>query len=67
MCDVAEVLGSAIALNLLFHLPLVWGVALTSLDVLIVLALQHKGFRIIEAFVITLIATMMIIFGFELV
>ncbi len=66
-CDVAEVLGSAIALNLLFHLPLVWGVALTALDVLIVLALQHKGFRLIEAFVITLIATMMIIFGLEIV
>jgi manganese transport protein len=65
-CDVAEVLGSAIALNLLFHLPLVWGVALTALDVLIVLALQHKGFRLIEAFVITLIVTMMIIFGFEI-
>ena len=65
-CDVAEVLGSAIALNLLFKLPLVWGVALTALDVLIVLALQHKGFRLIEAFVITLIATMMIIFGIEI-
>ena len=66
-CDVAEVLGSAIALNLLFHLPLVWGVALTALDVLIVLALQHKGFRLIEIFVITLIATMMIIFGLEII
>jgi manganese transport protein len=65
-CDVAEVLGAAIALNLLFHLPLVWGVALTALDVLIVLALQHKGFRLIEAFVITLILTMMVIFGFEI-
>jgi manganese transport protein len=65
-CDVAEVLGAAIALNLLFHLPLVWGVALTALDVLIVLALQHKGFRLVEAFVITLIATMMIIFGLEI-
>jgi manganese transport protein len=66
-CDVAEVLGAAIALNLLFHLPLVWGVALTGLDVLIVLALQHKGFRMIEAFVVTLIITMMVIFGFEIV
>lgn len=65
-CDVAEVLGAAIALNLLFHLPLVWGVALTALDVLIVLALQHKGFRIIEVFVITLILTMMVIFGLEI-
>lgn len=65
-CDVAEVLGAAIALNLLFHIPLVWGVSLTALDVLIVLALQHKGFRLIEAFVITLIATMMVIFGLEI-
>ncbi len=65
-CDIAEVLGAAIALNLLFHLPLVWGVALTALDVLIVLALQHKGFRIIEMFVITLILTMMVIFGLEI-
>ncbi len=65
-CDVAEVLGAAIALNLLFGIPLVWGVALTALDVLIVLALQHKGFRLIEAFVITLILTMMVIFGLEI-
>jgi manganese transport protein len=65
-CDVAEVLGAAIALNLLFHIPLVWGVALTALDVLIVLALQHKGFRLVEAFVITLIGTMMVIFGLEI-
>lgn len=65
-CDVAEVLGAAIALNLLFHIPLVWGVGLTALDVLIVLALQHKGFRLIEAFVILLILTMMVIFGLEI-
>jgi len=65
-CDIAEVLGAAIALNLLFGLPLVWGVALTALDVLIVLALQHKGFRMIEIFIITLIATITIIFGLEI-
>lgn len=65
-CDVAEVLGAAIALNLLFHIPLVLGVALTTSDVLLVLMLQSKGFRIIEAFVIALIATMMVIFGIEL-
>ena len=65
-CDIAEVLGAAIALNLLFHLPMVWGVALTAGDVLVVLALQHKGFRLIEAFVITLILTMMVIFGLEI-
>ncbi|MFI5384655.1 MAG: Nramp family divalent metal transporter [Fimbriimonadales bacterium] len=66
-CDIAEVLGAAIALNLLFHLPLVVGVVITALDVLLVLALQHKGFRWIESLVITLIATMMVIFAIELV
>ena len=54
-CDLAEVLGAAIALNLLFGLPLIWGVCLTALDVLIVLYLQHKGFRYVEALVVTLI------------
>src|SRR5262249_57622804 len=44
-CDLAEVIGAAIALNLLFGLPLIWGVCLTALDVLVVLYLQHKGFR----------------------
>src|SRR3954465_11937622 len=53
-CDLAEVIGSAIALNLLFGLPLLAGVCITSLDVLIVLFLQNKGFRYIEALVITL-------------
>src|SRR5690349_11277992 len=56
-CDLAEVIGSAIALNLLFGLPLVWGVCVTALDVLIVMYLQNKGFRYIEALVITLILT----------
>jgi manganese transport protein len=56
-CDLAEVIGSAIALNLLFGLPLVWGVCLTALDVLAVMFLQNKGFRYIEALVITLILT----------
>lgn len=65
-CDVAEVVGAAIALNLLFGLPLVTGVILTAGDVLILLALQHKGFRFIEAIVITLIATMMVIFTVEI-
>jgi manganese transport protein len=54
-CDLAEVIGSAIALNLLFGLPLLAGVCITSLDVLFVLFLQNKGFRYIEALVITLI------------
>ena len=54
-CDLAEVLGAAIALQLLFKLPLIWGVCLTSLDVLIVLYVQHRGFRWVEAIVVTLI------------
>src|SRR5712675_1552934 len=48
-CDLAEVIGSAIALNLLFGIPLPWGIVITSLDVLIVLYMQHKGFRLLEA------------------
>lgn len=56
-CDLAEVIGSAIALNLLFGLPLVWGVCITAFDVLLVLLLQNKGFRYLEALVITLIFT----------
>ncbi len=66
-CDIAEVIGAAIALNLLWHIPMVIGVVLTALDVLIVLALQHKGFRWLEILVITLIATMMAIFALELI
>ena len=56
-CDLAEVIGSAIALNLLFGIPLVWGVCLTALDVLAVMYLQNRGFRYVEALVITLIVT----------
>ncbi|HYT60158.1 MAG TPA: Nramp family divalent metal transporter [Haliangiales bacterium] len=56
-CDLAEVIGSAIALNLLFKLPLIWGVCITALDVLVVMYLQNKGFRYIEALVVTLILT----------
>jgi len=65
-CDLAEVIGSAIALNLLFHLPLLAGVLVTTLDVLLLLFLQQKGFRYIEAIVITLIATIAGCFGLEL-
>ncbi|HET7553077.1 MAG TPA: Nramp family divalent metal transporter [Gemmatimonadaceae bacterium] len=65
-CDLAEVIGSAIALNLLFGIPVAVGVLITTLDVLIVLFLQHKGFRLLEALVITLIATVGICFVFEL-
>jgi manganese transport protein len=56
-CDLAEVVGSAIGLQLLFGIPLVWGCIITSLDVLIVLFLQNKGFRYVEALVIALILT----------
>jgi manganese transport protein len=65
-CDLAEVLGSAIALNLLFHLPLLVGVVITTLDVLFLLLLQQKGFRYIEAIVITLITTIAGCFALEL-
>jgi len=65
-CDLAEVVGSAIALQLLFGIPLVWGCVITALDVLAVLYLQHKGFRLIEAIVTTLIGTIGLCFAAEL-
>src|SRR5260221_5663033 len=65
-CDVAEVLGSAVALNLLFGLPLLAGVLITALDVLIVLALQGRGFRLVESFVVTLIASIAACFAYEI-
>jgi manganese transport protein len=65
-CDLAEVLGSAVALKLLFGLPLLAGVLITALDVLIVLALQGRGFRLIEAFVVALIATIAACFAYEI-
>jgi NRAMP (natural resistance-associated macrophage protein) metal ion transporters len=65
-CDLAEVIGAAIALNLLFGIPLVYGVLITALDVMIVLFLQNKGFRYIEALVIALIATIGACFAFEM-
>jgi manganese transport protein len=61
------VIGSAIALNLLFGVPLIWGVCLTALDVLLILLLQNKGFRYLEAFVISLVITIGVCFGVELV
>jgi manganese transport protein len=66
-CDLAEVIGSAIALNLLFGIPLLVGVCVTALDVLLVLLLQNKGFRYIEALVITLIAVIGSCFLWELI
>ncbi len=66
-CDLAEVVGSAIGLQLLFGLPLVWGCIITALDVLAVLYLQTKGFRYVEALVITLIVTIGGCFAAELI
>jgi manganese transport protein len=65
-CDLAEVIGAAIALNLLFGIPLLWGVVLTACDVLLILLLQNKGFRWLEAFVIALIASIGVCFAVEL-
>ena len=65
-CDLAEVIGAAIALNLLFHLPLTWGVVLTAADVLVVLFLQHRGFRYVEALVVGLILAIAGSFAIEL-
>src|SRR5712664_881730 len=65
-CDLAEVIGSAIALQLLFGVPLTWGIVITSLDVLLVLYLQHRGFRLLEALVVALIATIAGCFIFEI-
>ena len=66
-CDLAEVIGSAIALNLLFDIPLMWGVLITGLDVLLILFLQNWGFRKLEAVVIVLIGTIVTLFGIQMV
>jgi manganese transport protein len=65
-CDLAEVIGAAIALNLLFNIPILYGVILTALDVLIILFLQNKGFRYLESLVIALIVTIGLCFALEL-
>ena len=66
-CDLAEVIGSAIALNLLFSIPLVWGVCITAADVLLLLYMQNKGFRYVEALVISLIIIIGTIFTIEII
>jgi manganese transport protein len=66
-CDLAEVIGTAIALNLLFGIPLVWGVCLTALDVLVVLWLANRGFRWLEALVIGLVLLIGVCFGLEII
>src|SRR5687767_5729321 len=65
-CDLAEIIGAAIALNLLFGIPLHWGVLITAVDVMLILYLQNKGFRILEAMVIALIVTIGVCFLFEI-
>jgi len=65
-CDLAEVIGSAIALQLLFGIPLVAGVIITSLDVFLILLLEHRGFRYLEAFIMVLIGTIATLFGIEI-
>jgi manganese transport protein len=65
-CDLAEVLGTAIGLNLLFHIPLLYGVIITGFDTLVFLVIQHFGIRKMEAFIIMLVSTIGICFGIEL-
>jgi manganese transport protein len=65
-CDLAEVIGSALALNLLFRIPLVWGVLITALDVLVILYFQNKGFRLIESIVAGFIFIILLCFGYEI-
>jgi len=65
-CDLAEVLGSAVALNLLFHIPLLWAVVITGLDVLLLIGLQRFGMRTIEAVVLVLVATIGVCYFIEI-
>src|SRR5207247_10396492 len=65
-CDLAEVLGSAVAINLLFHIPLLWAVIITALDVLLLLALQGLGMRFIEAIILMLVATIGVCYFIEI-
>jgi manganese transport protein len=65
-CDLAEVIGSAIALELLFHIPLFYGVLITGLDVLLILVLQRWGFRYVEALVMALIGTIIVLFAVQM-
>jgi hypothetical protein len=65
-CDLAEVIGSAVAIKLLFHIPLVWGVIITSLDVLVLLVLSGRSMRWIECIVLGLMSTIIVCFAVEL-
>ena len=65
-CDLAEVLGSAVAINLLFNIPLFWAVIITACDVFLLLALQRFGMRTVEAVVLLLIVTIAVCYGIEI-
>jgi len=65
-CDLAEVIGSAIALQLLFGIPMLWGVCITAVDVLLILLLQNRGFRYLEALVVVLVGTVGLCFALEI-
>ena len=65
-CDLAEVLGSAVALNLLFHIPLIWAVLITAFDVLLLLSLQGLGMRVIEAVILVLVSTIGVCYFLEI-
>ncbi|KQN92175.1 manganese transporter [Sphingomonas sp. Leaf67] len=65
-CDLAEVIGTAIALQLLFGIPLVWGVCITAVDVMLILLLQQYGFRKLEAFIVALLIVIAGCFAVEL-
>jgi manganese transport protein len=66
-CDLAEVIGAAVALNLLFSIPLTYGIVITAIDVIFILFLQNKGFRIIEVIVGGLILIILLCFGYEII
>jgi len=65
-CDLAEILGSAVAIKLLFGIPLIWAVLITALDVLVLLSLQSRGMRFIEAFILVLVMTIGICYFIEI-
>ena len=65
-CDLAEVIGTAIALNLLFGIPLIWGALITALDAFLLLLLMNKGFRFLEAFVISLLIVIAVCFAIQI-
>lgn len=66
-CDLAEVIGAAVALNLLFNIPLTYGIVITAVDVIFILFLQNKGFRLIEVIVGGLILIILLCFGYEII